>query len=177
MSKVKVSTLAEEFEMDVKEVLSVLNSYGLKAARRNSSVDEAEARQVLQGTVEQADAFEQTNVVSITKARKNKKQPTTKKVSGPKPGKVGSPEWYARYPHVVKGSVREPNAGDKKILGAKCHGKVCTIKCVDTGGTRVINTQDAFQVKRTVEAQRKYMKQRRADRRAAKRQTRKAQNA
>ena len=65
-------------------------------------------------------------------------------------------------------SVREPTAADKKALGSKCHGKVCTIKCVDTGKTRVVNTQDAFQVKRTVEAQHEFMKKRRASKRTAK---------
>lgn len=162
MAKIKVEALASEFNMDVKAVLSTLNEGGLRAKRRNSSVDEDEARRLLGSS----------NVVSIKSARKGKK-----KAKSTKSGAVGSPEWYAKYPHVVKGSVREPNAKDKKLLGFKCHGKVCTIKCVDTGEERVINTQDAFQVKRTVAAQHQYMKQRRAERRAAQKQKKQAKNA
>lgn len=181
MSNVKVSALATEFKMDTKAVIVALTQGGLRAKRSDSSVDADAARRVLGGGTTPAATPTNGNVVSIEKARKPQpeKQAVTPapKAAGPKPGKVGSPEWYSKYPHVVQGSVREPNAEDKKLLGAKCHGMVCTIKCVDTGEERVINTQDAFQVKRSVKAQREFMKQRRSERRAAKRKRKEAKNA
>jgi hypothetical protein len=79
-------------------------------------------------------------------------EPVTEKSKVVKtPKKKDYTEFYKKYPHVVPGSVREPSAEDKKVL-PKSHGMVCTIKCVDTGKLRVINTQDAFQVKRCEEA-------------------------
>ncbi len=98
------------------------------------------------------------------------------KQTGPKPGKPGSKEWYAKYPHVVKNSVRAATATDVKALGGKdkCHGKICTIKCIDTKKERVVNVQDAFQCKRTVEAQRKHERRCRAERRANRKKVHKA---
>ena len=52
-------------------------------------------------------------------------------------------EFYARYPHVVPESVREPSETEK--LGSKRHGLICTVLCA-CGEERTINTQDAFQV-------------------------------
>lgn len=46
----------------------------------------------------------------------------------------------------VVGSVREPTAKDETELG-HVHGKVCEIKCQTCGVIRVINKQDAFQVR------------------------------
>jgi len=170
MANMKISALATEFKMDAKAVCLALNQGGLPAKRSDSSVDADTARRILGSSATPTNG----NVVSIEKARKT--QPTTKPTV--KPGKVGSPEWYTKYPHVVKDSVREPTADDKKLLGAKCHGMVCTIKCVDSAEERVINTQDAFQVKRSIKAQKEFMKQRRSERRTAKRSNRKeAKNA
>ncbi|MCK5601388.1 hypothetical protein KAR91_05960 [Candidatus Pacearchaeota archaeon] len=106
-------------------------------------------------------------VVNFSDAKAAKANATPKR---PKPG---TPEWYALYPHVVADSVREPTAADLKNL-SKCHGKVCTITCVDTSKARVINVQDAFQVTRTVEAQANHLKRRRTERRAAKKTVRQA---
>ena len=94
-------------------------------------------------------------LVNLAKERKARKS------------KVGTPEWYALYPWVMKDSVRDPTAADKKSL-SNCHGRVCTIKCVDTGKMRTVNTQDAFQSKRTVKAQETHLKLRRTERRQAK---------
>lgn len=111
------------------------------------------------------------NVVNIETARKPRRSrkaavAETPPVKAPKPGKVGSDEWYAKHAHVVKDSIRDASSEDRKALGGKTHGKVCTIKCVDSGEERVINTQDAFQVRRTVAAQHEYNKRRRAEKRA-----------
>ena len=83
-----------------------------------------------------------------------------KAAKGPKPGTPGTKEWYGKYPHVVFDSVREATKDDLKSLGAKCHGRVCDIKCVDTSKLRTINVQDAFQVKRTREAHEAFKKTR-----------------
>jgi FlaG/FlaF family flagellin (archaellin) len=99
-----------------------------------------------------------TKVVELKSVRGGKQTVAERKLA----------EFYKSYPHVVDGSVREPSAEDKKALGSRCHGKVCTIKCVDTGELRVINTQDAFQVKRTETAQALFLRARRAERRANK---------
>lgn len=190
MAKVKVSKLAEDFGMDVKVVLERLNKAGLKASRRNSSVDEAKARALFDGSPKPANAYGSNVAESIKDARSKKAEQGAKVVSledartkkpAQKSGQSAADrklaEFYKKYPHVVTGSVREPTSEDKKVLGAKCHGKVCTIKCVDTGELRTINTQDAFQVKRTAEAQEKFLRRRRAERRAEKKAKKaKAQN-
>lgn len=154
MNKIKVAALASEFKMDVNDMKSKLMSKGFTVKRRDSSVDADAARKAL------------GKVISLDKVRQRKAGKM----------KVGTKEWYAKYPHVVKDSVRDPTAKDRKLLGSRCHGKVCTIKCVDTGKERVINTQDAFQVKRTVEAQKLHNKERRRERRAS-RKLRKTQKA
>jgi len=52
----------------------------------------------------------------------------------------------ARNPAYVKGSVRTATDADAEILG-HVHGKVCEIKCQECGQIRVVNLQDAFQVR------------------------------
>jgi len=173
MTKVKVSALAQEFNMDTKAVVVALNDGGLDAKRSNSSVDAEAARTLLSGN---------SNVVGIDTARKLKtktaKTPVDKASAAKKPGSAAERKlavFYSKYAHVVAGSVREPTAEDRKVL-SKCHGKVCTIKCVDTGVARTINTQDAFQVKRTAEAQVKYLRTRRSELRTERRAAKEAQN-
>lgn len=59
-------------------------------------------------------------------------------------------EWEAktkaRNPAFVVGSLRKPTAEDEAQL-AHCHGMVCTIRCEACDRERVINKQDAFQVR------------------------------
>ncbi len=81
-------------------------------------------------------------------------------------------DFYKKYSHVVKGSVREPTKEDLKVL-TKCHGRVCTIKCTDCGTERVINVQDAFQVTRCPACKVKAAKEARKARRAKKTKARK----
>lgn len=91
-------------------------------------------------------------------------------------------EFYAKYDHVKPNSVRHPNTKEAAQM-TKCHGKVCTIMCEECGTERVINTQDAFQVRYCVDCQakrtkeiRKTSRKRRLARRAeAKRQREAAQ--
>jgi hypothetical protein len=52
----------------------------------------------------------------------------------------------SRNPAYVMGSVRKAVEKDSAILG-HAHGMVCLIKCTECGKTRLINKQDAFQVK------------------------------
>ena len=51
-----------------------------------------------------------------------------------------------RNPAYVVGSVRKATEADAAILG-HVHGLVCEIRCQACGQTRVVNKQDAFQVK------------------------------
>ena len=113
-----------------------------------------------------------TVVEGLAETAKVVKLDTKKK--GPKPGTPGSKEWHAKYQHVVIGSVRTATPADVKTLGGedKCHGKVCVVKCVDTKEERVVNVQDAFQCKRTVEAQRNFERRRRAERRLERKKAR-----
>lgn len=173
MAKIKISDLADRFSMDSKVVIAKLAEHGIQAKRRNSSVDEGAACSAL-GMNKTAPAVQGAEVVSLDAARE---KAATKPQKAPKKPKSESDDWYAKYPWVVKGSVREPTAADKKALGSKCHGKVCTVKCVDTGTERVVNTQDAFQSKRSPEAQKAYTRRRRAERRQARKDAKAAKKA
>ncbi len=51
-----------------------------------------------------------------------------------------------RNPAFVPGSVRKATEQDAAILG-HVHGLVCEIRCQSCGQTRVVNKQDAFQVR------------------------------
>ena len=64
--------------------------------------------------------------------------------------------------------MREPTAKDSAQL-SKCHGKVCTVICVEDGcdTERVINVQDAFQSKRCTACQKKHQYNTRKIRRQA----------
>lgn len=81
-------------------------------------------------TKEQADAQAQINALKekLAAAKEAKKQE----------------EWLAKYPHVVKGSIRK---AEGISTGKKGHGKVCTIRCEMCKAERTINVQDAFQVR------------------------------
>ena len=78
--------------------------------------------------------------------------------------KVREAKFYREHSWVVMGSVREATKTDIKKLGAHCHGKVCDIRCVDTGALRTINLQDAWQTKRSKEAQEDFNRKQRAER-------------
>lgn len=51
-----------------------------------------------------------------------------------------------RNPQFVVGSLRRPTSEDEATLG-HVHGWVCSIECASCGKVRVINKQDAFQVR------------------------------
>jgi hypothetical protein len=66
-------------------------------------------------------------------------------------------DMYEKYPHIIPGSIEEVQRGkvvkcgkDEEIVS---HGKICVIKCETDGvisgckKTRVINLQDAKQVR------------------------------
>jgi hypothetical protein len=171
--KVKIEELATRFSMDPKTVIAKLAEAGIQAKRRNSSVDEEAALAVLNVPTLTPKAGNGAPVVEGMAEVVNLSDAKAKKTKTNKKPKPGDEAWYKLYPHVVPDSVREPTAADLKQL-TNCHGKVCTITCIDTGKTRVINVQDAFQVMRTVEAQAKHLKRRRAERRNAKKARRKA---
>ena len=51
-----------------------------------------------------------------------------------------------RNPQLILGSVRKPTTADENELG-HVHGMVCSITCQTCGVVRIINKQDAFQVR------------------------------
>ena len=67
-------------------------------------------------------------------------------------------EYYKKYPHIVPGSIEEVPSGTEISIGRHAritsHGKICVIRCIDYDKnkdclkTRIINIQDAGQVKR-----------------------------
>lgn len=160
MAKMKVSALAERFNLDPKAVITKLTEAGMTVKRRNSSVDEDAACSVLSTDNTASTSSQGAEVVDLNDARRNKAAQSKKSTRGPK---SNDNDWYAKYPWVVRGSVREPTPADRKALGSRCHGKVCTVKCVDTGVERIVNTQDAFQSKRSPEAQKAYVRRRRSE--------------
>ena len=52
--------------------------------------------------------------------------------------------FYKKYPHVVPGSIQLSTLEHAKVL-KHVHKRVCLILC-KCGKTRLVNTQDAFQV-------------------------------
>jgi len=101
-------------------------------------------------------AMETNQMVSVAK----KETKMTKRV---RKTKTMKPDFYARYHHVVPGSVREPSKADLKAV-SNCHGRVCDVKCVDCKRVFTINTQDAFQCLRCDECKSKRAKERRSER-------------
>jgi len=73
--------------------------------------------------------------------------------------------FYKKYPWVVKGSVKEAKPGTKTGGITVAHGRICQIKCEETGDLRTINVQDAFQTKFCVEVQERKARERAAERR------------
>lgn len=71
----------------------------------------------------------------------------------------------------------KPNGSQKKGVtntftmlssGIMVRGKTVTIKCCDCGAERIIKPQDAFQVKRCVDCQKKYRRKKQAENRKKK---------
>ena len=97
----------------------------------------------------------------VVKGGKNGKKAAAKK-------KFDEQAFYKKYPWVVKGSVKEAKVGSI-VDGVKvAHGRVCKIKCQETGKTRTINVQDAFQTKFSKEVQKRKQLERAALRRKKK---------
>lgn len=75
--------------------------------------------------------------------------------------------FYDKYPWVVKNSVKEVEPGTI-VDGVKvAHGRICKIKCQETGKTRTVNVQDAWQIKYTKEVQKRLQQERASQRRKA----------
>jgi hypothetical protein len=107
-------------------------------------------------------------VVSLEdkKAKKAKKAKSTKSADN----KLA--EFYKKYSHVVKDSVREVAKGEEIERGdllppLVSKGKLCTVECVDCQTTFEVNLQDAFQSKRCPKCKRAASKDRRSNRRKA----------
>jgi hypothetical protein len=76
--------------------------------------------------------------------------------------------FYEKYPWVVEGSVKEMKPGTKIDGIVVAHGRICYIKCQETGTIRTVNVQDAFQVKYCEEVQSRRAREKAAARRAKK---------
>ena len=67
---------------------------------------------------------------------------------------------YQKYPHIIPGSIEPVTRGTKIKCGKDeeivSHGRICIIKCISDGlipeckRTRIINLQDAKQVKNCI---------------------------
>ena len=81
-------------------------------------------------------------------------------------------EWEAktkaRNSQYVVGSLRRPTEADEEEL-VHCHGWVCLVTCETCGVERVVNKQDAFQVR--------FCKEHRAESRKAAAKTKRAEKA
>lgn len=53
--------------------------------------------------------------------------------------------FYEKYPHVVRDSIRQATE-EERGQGLGVHGRVCLVTLTD-GSTRLVATQDAFQVR------------------------------
>jgi len=94
----------------------------------------------------------------VVKGGKNDKKAAPKK-------KFDEEAFYKKYKHVVPGSVKEAKP-DSVVDGCKvAHGRICKIKCKETGKLRTINVQDAFQTFFTAEVQKRKQLERAAERR------------
>lgn len=69
--------------------------------------------------------------------------------------------------HIEKGKITKRLVAHIQTAGRPM--KTTTINCVDCGKERIIKVQDAFQVKRCVDCQKKHRNRRRAERRREKR--------
>lgn len=81
-------------------------------------------------------------------------------------------DFYQKYPHVVKNSVRDVAKGEEVDRGELLptlvsKGKLCTVECLDCQTTFEVNVQDAFQSKRCPRCKRNAVKERRAQRKQA----------
>lgn len=96
------------------------------------------------------------------------KKKSEKKTAPKKKKKFDDEAFYKKYPHVVHGSIKEVKQGTKVDGIVAVHGRICQIKCLESGTLRTINVQDAFQVKYSVEVQKQKAKERATNRRKKK---------
>lgn len=97
-----------------------------------------------------------------------RRKPRAKKVEKtPKRRKFNEDAFYKKYPHVVNGSVKEVDAGEK-VGGVQSHGRRCQVKCDECSKTREVNVQDVWQVKKCEEHQKLAARKKAAQRRANK---------
>lgn len=79
--------------------------------------------------------------------------------------KFNEAAFYKKYKHVVPGSIEKVEPGSIIDECKVVHGRICKIKCKETGKLRTINVQDAFQTFFTVEVQKRKQLERAAERR------------
>jgi hypothetical protein len=64
---------------------------------------------------------------------------------------LANAEWEqgkkAKNAQYVLGSLRKASPAEVEALGVHCHGWCCEIECLTCGTIRIVNTQDAHQVR------------------------------
>lgn len=107
------------------------------------------------------------------KTSKNKKTDLKVMKGGKKKTKKAFDEaaFCKKYPWVVKGSIKEVEPGTVVDDVTVAHGRICKIKCQETGKLRTVNVQDAFQTKYTKEVQKRKSRERASKRRNTKKKT------
>lgn len=110
---------------------------------------------------------------SATKNKEKTPENITEEVEGKKKKKKKSFDeetFYTKYPHVVRGSIKEAERGSVPAdTGVQTHGRICIIACEDCGKERIINIQDAFQTRYCIEHQKSRARARAKEKRQAKR--------
>jgi hypothetical protein len=82
----------------------------------------------------------------------------------PLPGAIGSiKQKQVDVPAAKPAAPKQPTQKVVTSDGIKLVGRTTVIHCADCGAERTIKIQDAFQVKRCVQCQAKYVKQRRSE--------------
>lgn len=84
---------------------------------------------------------------------------------GSKHRKFDEDAFYKKYKHVVPGSIKKVKP-ESVVNGCNAvHGRICKIKCKETGKLRTINVQDAFQTFYITEVQKRKQLERAAEQR------------
>lgn len=109
----------------------------------------------------------------VAEAKPEEKKVPEKMVAKKK--KFDEEAFYKKYGHVVRGSIREVEPGTTINGVVAVHGRICDIKCQETGESRTINVQDAWQVKYTKEVQKQKARDKIRDRRKARIEKEKAE--
>ena len=116
----------------------------------------------------QASTVVDLSTLSTLEAKEQELREAKRRLQAAKERREWEAKTKARNPRYVVGSVRKASAEDEAQL-SHCHGEVATILCEICGKERVVNKQDAFQVRfckeHKAEARKAISKAKRAEKR------------